>query len=61
MRIPDGWDFVSNYCIKRGDFTICRIGGADGWRYELWKLSEQLEVNLPDAEAAVKMFHDKQS
>jgi hypothetical protein len=61
MRIPDGWEFVSNYCIKRGDFTICRIGGADGWRYELWKLTEQLEVNLPSAEAAIEMFHDKQS
>lgn len=59
MRIPDGWEFVSDYCIKRGDFTICRIGGADGWRYELWRLNEQLEVNLPSAQAAIEMFHVK--
>jgi hypothetical protein len=35
MRIPDGWKFVSEYCIRNGDYTICRIGGADGDRYEL--------------------------
>ena len=56
MRIPEGWEYVSEYCIKRGDFTICRIGGADGVRYELWKLSEQLEVNLPSAEEAIELW-----
>jgi hypothetical protein len=61
MRIPEGWEFVSNYCVKRGDWTICRIGGPDGWRYELWKLNEQLEVNLPDAEAAIEMLNVKHS
>lgn len=53
MRVPDGWAYVSDYCIRNGDYTICRIGGADGWRYELWRLGEQLIVNLPSAEAAI--------
>lgn len=57
MRVPDGWTYVSEYCIKRDDFTICRIGGADGDRYELWQLKEQLAVNLPTAEAAIETFH----
>ncbi len=56
MRIPDGWKRVSDYCISNGDFTIVRIGGADGWRYELWQLKEQLEVNLPSAEAAISLW-----
>jgi hypothetical protein len=60
MRIPDGWEYVSEYCIKRDDFTICRIGSADGMRYELWKLKEQLAVNLPSAEEAL-MIHVKQT
>lgn len=59
MRIPEGWAYVSDYCIKRDDFTICRIGSADGWRYELWHLKEQLEVNLPSTQAAIEMFHVK--
>lgn len=59
MRLPEGWEYVSDYCIRRGDFTICRIGGADGWRYELWHLTEQLAVNLPSAQAAIEMFHVK--
>jgi hypothetical protein len=61
MRIPDGWTFVSEYCIRNGDFTIVRIGGADGYRYELWKLKEQLEVNLITAEAALETFHVEQA
>jgi hypothetical protein len=61
MHVPKGWIYVSEYCIRRGDYTICKIGGADGWRYELWHLTEQQEVNLPSAEAAIKMFHVKQT
>lgn len=61
MRIPDGWEYVSDYCVRNGDYTICRVGGADGWRYELWRLSEQLDVNLESAQAAIEMFHGKQT
>jgi len=64
MRIPDGWTVVSDYCIKRGDFTICRIGSAAGWTYELWRLKENLAVNLPTAQAAIEAwgrFHVEQS
>lgn len=59
MRIPDGWEFVSEYCIRNGDYTVVRTGSADGWRYELWRLKEQLEVNLLSAQAAIEMFHVK--
>lgn len=55
MRVPDGWAYVSEYCIRNGDYTICKIGGADGYRYELWKLTEQLVVNLPSAQAAIEV------
>lgn len=56
MRVPDGWVYVSDYCLTRGDFTIVRIGTADGVRYELWKLKEQLAVNLPTAESAIDLW-----
>jgi hypothetical protein len=56
MRIPDGWEYVSDYCIKRGDYTICKIGSADGWRYELWRLTEQIAVNMPSAQAAIEAY-----
>jgi hypothetical protein len=61
MRIPDGWEFVSDYCIRRGDYTIVRIGNAGGWSYELWRLKEQLFVNLPSAEAAIEVWHETSS
>lgn len=61
MRVPKGWSFVSEYCIRRGDYTVCKIGSADGWTYELWKLNEQLVVNLPTAEEAIEMIHVEQS
>lgn len=32
--------------------------GADGWSYELWKLKEQLAVNLPSAEAAIEVSRE---
>lgn len=56
MRVPDGWAYVSEYCIRNGDYTICKIGTADGVRYELWQLKEQIEVNLPDAHAAIEIY-----
>ena len=56
MRVPKGWIYVSEYCIRRGDYTVCKIGGAEGWRYELWRLTEQLAVNLPSVEEAVEIF-----
>lgn len=52
MRIPDGWEYVSDYCIQRDDYTICRVSG----RYELWHLKEQLHVNLPSAADAIKAY-----
>lgn len=55
MHVPKGWTFVSEYCIRRGDYTICKIGSADGWRYELWLLKEQLAVNLLSAQAAIEV------
>lgn len=61
MRIPEGWKCVSEYCIRNGDYTIVRIGGADGWRYELWRLKEQLAVSLPSAQAAIEMLNVKHS
>lgn len=64
MAGPDGWMQVSPYCIRREDYTVIKIGGADGWTYELWRLNEQLVVNLTSAQAAIEaweMIHVKQS
>lgn len=58
MRAHDGWAYVSDYCIRRGDYTVIKIGSADGWRYELWQLNEQLVVNLQSAEVAIKVSHE---
>lgn len=56
MRIPEGWEYVSDYCIRQGDYTICRIGGAQGFTYELWRGKEQIAVNLPNAQAAIEQW-----
>lgn len=67
MRIPEGWKPVKQkgcsdiYCIRNGDFTIVKIGCPDGWRYELWRLTEQLEVNLPSAQEAIDLWIKRSS
>lgn len=61
MRVPKGWTYVSEYCIRRGDYTICKIGGASGWSYELWHLTEQLAVNRPSAEEAIQALQRERS
>jgi hypothetical protein len=58
MRIPEGWEYVIDYCIKNGEYTICRIGGADGWRYELWRAKEQISVNLPTCADAILAYEN---
>lgn len=57
--LPDGWARVSNYCVRNGDYTICKIGGADGWRYELWRLTEQLAVNLITRDEAIEVWREE--
>jgi hypothetical protein len=38
-----------------GLWTICKIGIGDGeYRYELWKGRNQIVVNLPSADAAIR-------
>jgi hypothetical protein len=62
MRIPDGWAMCKNkdghpnpYAIERDGWTVCRIGNANGWTYELWNGRKQIAVNLPSAEAAIEL------
>lgn len=57
-KLPEGWKRVSSYCIRNGDYTICKIGGADGWRYELWRLTEQFAVNLLTLDAAIEVWRE---
>lgn len=40
------------YSIHALDYSVCKIGSADGWSYECWKGSEQLVVGLQTADAA---------
>jgi hypothetical protein len=42
--VPEGWRELSPYCIRSEDrtFTICLVSGS----FELWRLGEQLFVNL---------------
>lgn len=35
-----------------GGYTVCAIGGAEGWRFEVWCGREQIAVRLPTAEEA---------
>jgi len=55
-RVPEGWEYVSDYCIRRDGYTICRIGGANGDTYELWRAKEQLHCNLPTTQAALDLW-----
>ena len=56
--LPDGWNHLSDYCIRNDDYTICKIGGVDGWKYELWRLTEQLAVNLLTLESAIEVWRE---
>jgi len=45
----------NKYCERSecGQYTVCAIGGADGFRFEGWFGKQQLEpVNLATAEEA---------
>ncbi len=47
------WTRKSNYCLQAPpDWSICGIGGASGWSYECWKGGQQLNVGMPNADAA---------
>ena len=52
--LPDGWKKLSDWCIAKGDYTVCKIGGLNGWSYELWHLKNQLVVGLRSAEDAIR-------
>jgi hypothetical protein len=54
--LPDGWERLSDWCIRSPDglWTICKIGAAKGYVYELWHLKNQIVVNLPSADAAIR-------
>lgn len=45
----------NRYCLVSpcGKYTICKIGGADGFRYELWVGKEQVSIGHTSAEAAM--------
>lgn len=58
-KLPDGWLRVSSYCIRSGDYTICKIGSADGWKYELWHLSEQISVNLLTLDESIEVHRER--
>lgn len=60
MRVPDGWQRLSDYACRNGDWTICCVSLGEGWRFELWKFREQIAVNLPSVDAAVEV-HSEQS
>lgn len=57
-KLPAGWvEGRDEYYIRTTDYewTICRIGvDHDRYEYELWKRREQIAVNLPSQEAAIR-------
>lgn len=56
------WRQVSRYCLHAGDYGVCKIGGAAGWTYEVWKGFAQLQVGLASADAAkawAQRHHDE--
>jgi hypothetical protein len=57
MFVP-GWQRLSDYAYRSGDWTICCVGLAEGRRFELWKFQEQIEVNLLTVDAALEVWHE---
>jgi hypothetical protein len=55
MFVP-GWQRLSDYAYRNGDWTICHVSLAEGWRFELWKFQEQIEVNLMTVDAALEKW-----
>jgi hypothetical protein len=52
---PNGWRRVSDYCIARDDWTICKVW-VNGWRYELWQGKNQLAVGMSTAAEAIREY-----
>lgn len=36
----------ARYCEQAGGYSVCRVGSAQGWTFEVWKAREQLQVGL---------------
>ncbi len=57
MRIPEGWSYVSDYCIRNGDYTICRYGiGESEWRYEIWMGKDQIAAGMSSSAEAIRVY-----
>lgn len=49
------WKPLDDYCWTNGEYNICKVGTANGMKYELWHAKKrlQLAVNLPNSKAAL--------
>jgi hypothetical protein len=58
-QLPAGWVEVSRWCLRSpcGDYTVCKIGLAEGWRYELWKGKSQIVVGMSTAADAIREYN----
>lgn len=56
--IPEGWKWISDYCIRSHctRFTVCKYGIGDGeFRYEAWKGKDHLKAGMSTAAAAIRV------
>lgn len=57
-----GWNRLSDYCIRSpcGEYTICKIGLKDGWRFELWKGRNCVKDSMLTAQEAIRAYTSRQ-
>jgi hypothetical protein len=53
---PDGWKYVSDWCIRSDDglYTICRVF-VTGWVFELWHLKNLIAVGMCTQQDAIRL------
>lgn len=53
-KLPDGWQRVSDWCIRSGEYTICKVF-VSGWVYELWHGKNLIAVGMSTAQDAIRL------
>ncbi len=57
------WQPINRYSVRSLGYTLCKVGSAVGWTFEVWKGREQLKVGLGSANEArawCQRYHDEQ-
>ncbi len=55
------WERVSPYSIQSGIWKIAKYGTKEGFRYEVWKGKQQMEVGFMSAEEAKRWIDENRT